>query len=80
MHGEDLAIDNPLITALPDDYLDWVQDYVERDTEFSFDTLGFPELEAADLIQYKGDPAQIISHVLTFNSGACRSKFVVRKE
>ena len=80
LHGEDLAIDNPLITALPDDYLDWVQNYVERDTEFTFDTLGFPELEAADLIQYKGEPAQIISHVLTFNSGACRSKFVVRKE
>ena len=80
LHGEDLAIDNPLITVLPDDYLDWVQMYVERDTEFSFDTLGFPELEAADLIRYKDEPAQIISHVLTFNSGACRSRFVVRKE
>ena len=80
LHGEDLAIDNPLITALPEGYLDWVQDYVERDTEFMFDTLGFPELEAADLVKYKGEPAQIISHVLKFNSGACRSSFVLRKE
>ena len=80
LHGEDLEISNPMMSTLPSGYLDWVEDYVTKDTEFEFETLGFPELEAADLIQYKGELAQILKHTLTFKSGSCRSKFILRKE
>ena len=80
LHGEDLDITNPMITSIPTGYLAWCKAYASKDTEFECETLGFPELDAADLISYKGEPAQIIKHVLTFNSGACRSKFVLRKE
>lgn len=80
LHGEDLEINNPLISTLPVNYMAWAKAYAERNTEYQFETLGFPELEAADLIYYKGESAQIIKHVLNFNSGACRSQFIVRKE
>ena len=80
LHGEDLEIDNPLITTMPVGYMNWAKTYASKDTEFQFETLGFPELEAADLISYKGEPAQIIKHTLEFNSGACRSQFIIRKE
>ena len=80
LHGEDLEVDNPLLSSVPADYMTWMKDYAAKDTEFQAETLGFPELEAADLIDYKGEPAQIIKHTLTFNSGACRSQFILRKE
>ena len=80
LHGEDLEINNPLISTLPGAYNTWAKAYAERNTEYQFETLGFPELEAADLIDYKGESAQIIKHTLNFKSGACRSQFIVRKE
>jgi len=80
LHGEDLDISNPMITSVPTGYLAWAKAFAKKDTEFECETLGFPELDAADLIEYKGEPAQILKHILTFNSGACRSKFTLRKE
>lgn len=80
LHGEDLEIQNPLLTTLPTGYMDWVKAYAEKDTEWNCETLGFPELEAGDLVEYKGEQAQIIKHNLKFDGGACRSSFVLRKE
>ena len=48
--------------------------------EFDVETLGYPEVEAADRIKYKGEPAVVRKHTLTFNGGACRSTLTLRKE
>lgn len=79
--GEDLEIENPLIDSnnLDESYLDWVSGFAGSDTEFQIETLGYPELDAGDRISYKGQNAVILKHALTFNGGACRSKFTIRK-
>lgn len=79
--GEDCEIENPLIDSnnLDSEYLGWVSSFAGADTEFQIETLGYPELDAADRIVYKGQDAVILKHALSFNGGACRSKFTIRK-
>lgn len=82
LNGEDCKIENPLIDtdSLPSQYLQWVADYLTKRVEWTVNTLGYPQVQAGDKIKLKGEVAYVKKHVLSFNNGACRSAFTLRKE
>ncbi len=80
-NGEDCIIENPLLNdeSLSDEFLPWNADYLGSRVEWEVETLGYPELQPGDRINYKGKKAYVKRTVITTQSGSMRGKLTLRR-
>lgn len=72
-------ISSVTVQTKTDFVLDWLRHWYMRQTEYTAELRGFPELDMADIITLDdGSTAQITASELTYN-GAFRQKLTYRK-
>lgn len=70
--GEDLTIANPMYDypSRTSTVLAWMAAYYARRIQYTYETLGYPELECGDyILDHTGQPAQIVATELRYNGG-----------
>ena len=81
--GEDLEVRNRIRYFTGPNIYDtdaqWHADYFRSRLQYTYDSLGFPELECGDFIEdHNGKQSRVISTELTYNGGF-RGKYIVRE-
>ena len=59
--------------------LDWAYNYYVERFMVEFECLGYPEIEAGDIIDYQGIPCRVLENTITMTGGGCRGKMRLRK-
>lgn len=84
--GKSIKWENPLIsdTTMADDLAQWLADYYSSGIEYEYDTRGFPEIDANDIVYqenefHDGMKVNIYRQTLTFNQ-AFGGKVVARRQ
>ena len=59
--------------------LEWAYNYYIERFMVEFECLGYPEVEAGDIIDYQGIPCRVLENTITMTGGGCRGKMKLRK-
>lgn len=78
--GEDCEIDNELLGLMwPEIALEPIANYFRQRIKYEFDSRGFPELDALDIIKVKNKAVCLLESQLTFDGGAFSGKHTLRR-